>query len=446
MKLGKLGALLVSISLLGLTACTGNKSKSNKGTKTIDTHIIQKNSGSLIESAENLALSGEQLLSPLSFMYADLIFDMALKNDPSNKRAQFYKTILKPLVYMKGSMKRIKPLLPLFTKEEQKNYAEFVKDFPESAYKTFLLDGKEDLKNEKDVQAFLDGYRDQWEQVRIFMKESKEFNINLNVMTLPAMGEVLDKAYDECDVQQKDAGIFEAPINCKYLKALKVNVSRADIEVIQQIAAGMQMASILTTAYDLSGTRKLHETAKTENLTQKVIFENYRDTEGAGQLRNEELTKITKLGVDAVTGTRWALKNQRNLCLYGEENFRNRKGSLFKNGVCIDKVDSKSGKLTSTVLDIINKAATGGLVTISKDIYSDDPYVWEPIGEAKATIKPSAIFDNPTLDLKAMLPAAYNECDSAVSLNDPTVGGLFPNRDGNKYLRKTGELDAKKCL
>ena len=188
MKFSKLCALLVSFSLVGLTACTGKKSKDNKGSKTIDTNLIQKNSSSLTDSAENLALSAEQLISPLSFMYADLIFDMALKNDPNNKRAQVYKTILKPLVYMKGSMKRIKPLIPLLTKEEQREYNKFIKDYPESALKTFLLDGKEDLNSEADVQVFLDGYRDQWEQVRLFMKDNKNLNIDLNVMTLVGVG------------------------------------------------------------------------------------------------------------------------------------------------------------------------------------------------------------------------------------------------------------------
>src|SRR5687768_15532354 len=63
--------------------------------------------------AEELALAGEQLISPATFMLAQKTFNMSLTKDPNNKRAQFYTAMLKPWMASRGLAVRLKPVIRL---------------------------------------------------------------------------------------------------------------------------------------------------------------------------------------------------------------------------------------------------------------------------------------------------------------------------------------------
>jgi hypothetical protein len=315
------------VGLVG-TACS-KKEENKSNSIVVDTKALQQSGKTLDESAENLALAGEQLVSPISFMYADIVFDLALKANPDNKRAQFYKALIKPMMMMKGALNRIKPVVDSLPEENQKEYSDFLAKSPESALKTFLMDGPQDIKTEEDALKFMDSYRAAWEDIRIFMKENKDLNMEVNVMTLPGNQAALEKATGECVAENHMNQEFVVS-DCNYLKALKINISRADVEAMQHIAAGMQIYQILGTSYTLDGVRDFAERNQDKQLTSEEIVEHFINSTTAGKLRNNELTKIPELGTDAIAGARWALSIQNKLCPAGYADKGNRKDNVRK--------------------------------------------------------------------------------------------------------------------
>lgn len=421
-----------SLACVMTTACSDSKDNKNV---VVDTKALQQSGKTLNESAENLALAGEQLISPVSFMYADLVFELALKANPENKRAQFFKVLLKPMMSIKGALSRIKPVVKTLTPEQQKEYNDFIQKAPNSALKTFLLDGPEDILNEEDALNFMDGYRASWEEIRQFMKDNKDLNLDINIMTMEGTAAALEKASEACKTTSND-GVITVNADCSYLNALKVNISRADVEAIQQIAAGMQIYHTLATSYSLDGVRQFAEKNKDNKLSAKQVINHFSKSTNAGKLRNNGLAQIPQLGLDAISGTRWALSAQDQLCKSGAVNSENRKGFLFEQGLCINKTDSK-GKPVEDVLKTVEAVLIGGLMTI--DNQSSDRQ------SVTADIKPVAPLSNPMSDLRSLTPTSYNKCGNPVALADSSIGGLFPNKDGNSYLKKVGSLDDQNC-
>ena len=107
--------------------------------------------------AEWLAQMGEIFVNPTGFMYADDILNEALAIDGSNKRALFYKAFLKPLMSLEGILKRIEPVMAKETEDVKKSYEEYAKTYlPNSGLQAFLLNGQPNIRNEADIQKYLD--------------------------------------------------------------------------------------------------------------------------------------------------------------------------------------------------------------------------------------------------------------------------------------------------
>ena len=431
MKLKNVILPVLCVGLVGMT--TGcNESKSKKKTAVVDTQSLKQSGKTIQESAENLALAGEQLVSPISFMYADIVFDLALKADPNNKRAQFFKAFLKPMMNMKGILNRIKPVVDTLSAEQQKEYNEFIAKAPISALKTFLLDGPQDIKTEEDALRYMDEDTASWEAIRVFMKNNKDLNLDINIMTLDGVENALRRATEKCIALESSSEVFEVDQSCDYLNALKVNISRADVEAMQHMAAGMQIYGILGSSYSLNGVRSFIDTNKDKKLSNKEIIDHFKNSTTAGKLRNSGLSKIPQMGVDAAAGARWALTAQAKLCPYGNTKNTNRPGFLFSKGLCIDEVDEE-GTPTTDLIKRVETLLTGGMMTIEGE--REDGSI------VTAEIKPAAPLLNPIKDLRSITPISYNECDKPVRLADDTIGGLFPNKDGNSHLKDTGALD-----
>jgi hypothetical protein len=427
------------IALSGL-ACSDLQSNKSRNT-VIDTNALSESSDSIEQVAETLALAGEQLMSPISFMYADFIFDLALQKDGSNQRAQFYKALLKPIMQQKGIIKRIQPVVRTLDTERQQEFNEAVAKFPESALKTFLLDGAEDITNEADLLSFIDGHTQAWEEIRLFMKNNKDMNLDINVMTIPGVEAALERAARECAASQVNDGVFSISENCDYLKALKINVSRADIEVIQHMAAGMQIYLTAGTSYSLDGVRDFIEANKDQTLTAQQVINHFANNTTAGKLRHNGLTKISEMGTDIVSGVRWAMSIQDQLCpngKYGSQNARSK--SLIPVEFCIDAQDSE-GNTTESKIAQVEQILAGGLLSIN--------YLDRISGEEKTTeIQPMALLNQPIADLRDVIPTAaenYNQCGDLSSLVDKTLGGLFPNNDAEQVLMDSGVLKDDNC-
>lgn len=427
--------LLVSISLIFLSACTDKKITE---VKTVDLKPTSYGKDlTKAQLAEEVALAGEQLVDPARFMYADLLFDIALQTDPNNKRAGFYKSFLASFMSMRGLGARIeKAIKKNGTENDLDRYQRIVKAFPNSSVKTFLLNssGKADIKDEADVQKFLDEYQAGQNKFRTFIKNNKDLNLTLNVNLLAA-GALIEDVAKYCDARYASEDLLETAENCEFLTAFQINLDRADLEILQHAQSGVQIYLTLLTAYDFSGLAELNtiaeqvETEQFRELTDKEIVDFAKSHPKLGKLRSENLLQsIVTMGVDALSGLKWAHKIKDQLCPTGEAVRGNRNRNLFRNDICLKPRIDYNGNVIATVEEDLEKAEK---ILQNKAIFHSKKID----GEIYNTlIRPAAPFYNPVNDLLALAPIKFDECGNSLNLADKTLAGVFPNGDAEIFI------------
>jgi hypothetical protein len=373
-------------------------------------------------------------MTPLGFMYADVVFDKALEIDPKNDRARFYKAFLKPVMSLRGSLARVKPLVDLSDSATRTNYKKTIDEIPNSGLRTFLLDGPADIVDEKSAQDFLAQYRNELNEYRLFLRENKGLKLTLNLSELSWQGRI-DEVVKECPVQEVSYGTYEI-INCDFSKVLQVDVSRADIEIMQQIVAGYQLYSIMYTTYDATGLINL---SSAQPLTQKQAVLFLKSNSDFGKLRKDhQLETVLSMGSDVVAGVRWALTIQNELCPNGSANPKNRPGLLFREGICV-KSRTDDGRSVQEILRTVESAIAGQStpnVFIGRGINEGQTY--------DSVVNIAAPLKNPVQDLKSMMPTKFDQCGNATDVGDNTLGGLFPQGDAKTILTLQQEIN-KPC-
>ncbi len=412
-------AILLSLGLLA--SCVEEKtSKSMLGKKGVDINAIMESKGTASVKAEQLALAAEQLLTPSGFIYADMILDQALQLDPANKRAGLYKTFLAGSMATKGILARIKPLADK-DPESKKKLADMIAKMQEGSLKKFLLDGKPEIKDEKDVQAFADSVINGLGKFRQFLKANKNLEIELNVNDYMLASGRTYSSSSYCNTYPTSNGNYETDCYTNEEDSVnntpaKFSLNRADIESLQHITAGYQIYGSLLNSYSVSGAIGVAKNAANRNKPASQIWKELgRDAE-FGKLRNDVFARIPELGTDAILGVRWALSVQDQLCPSGEEATDARPGMLFGKGVCFKKPTSD----LESALDFVELALQGQKIPVR-------------MGDNDSEIIPQAILSNPVKDLKALKPV-FNECGKVVSVSDETLNGLFPHGDLNDSL------------
>lgn len=416
--LNKTAAVIMS---LGILASCADGTKVVTGKKIISTSAIMSSDAPADTKAEQLALAAEQLLTPSGFIYADMILDMALSLDANNKRAGLYKSFLASSMATKGILARIKPLAEKDAKSKKK-LEEIISKMQEGALKNFLLDGKADIKDEKDAQAFADSVINGMGKFRSFLKANKNLEIELNINDYITASSRSYSYESYCNTYPVGNGDYET--NCWVNEEdstnnmnSKVSLNRADIEALQHISAGYQIYGSVLNSYSVAGAIKVAQNnngSKTATM-QKIWKDLARDAE-FGKLRNDVFSQIPELGSDAIMGVRWAISAQDELCPSGEERPDTRPGTLFGNGLCIKQVNNHVEK----ALDMVELALNGKLVPVK-------------VGGQELEIAPASITTNPIKDLKALKPV-FNKCGKLASVSDDTLNGVFPNGDLNEAL------------
>lgn len=380
------------------------------------------------EKAERLALAGEQLITLTGFMYAEDIIDQALALDPQNKRALFYKSLIAAPMKLKGILTRIKPLVKA-NPESQKSYNEFVDNLMEGSLKTFLLSGSENIRTEKDVQAFLDEIYRAQDQFRNFLKNNKKSNLVLNLNDVGLLKQSIKETLETCLVEQVGSGTFNIK-DCDMSKVMQLELNRADFESLQHITAGMQIYTLLYNSYDISGSLKVVKDIQEEGLSSSEVWEKLTQNTEFGKVRNPKfLQSIPALGTDVVSGLRWAMSMQDELCPSGQNERGNRKGFLFSKGVCIPS-GTEDGSYED-VLKIVDVVLAGQTKMFR---------FATPEGKIETEVKATSILTNPIKDLKALKPS-FNECGKITKLADSSLGGLFTNRDANKIIEANSKCE-----
>lgn len=442
-------AINVLKSFIGLTLVATlsscNSATNDKNSNIIDASSIAADATLTQEQkSEKLAKAAEQLLTAQGFAYANEIADLSLQMDASNTRAQFVKAVLAPIMAHKGIYKRVKPLADLDAEASVKyaeELAKFEETTPNSTIKEFLLDGQADIKNETDIQNYLDTMSDSFKAIREFAKNNK--NTELTFMASDSLFQAMSNRYEKsCEVNH--LGNYKYELNCPDVKNLmEIRFNRADFEAIQHVAAGYELYFSLANSYNLTGSvDKALALKGTEEDAQKVIEDLLKNKDFATLREGNGFKKVKSMGLDAIAGARWVMKNQNTLCPMGKEHPRNRVGMLLNNGLCAEKSnaaeDSKNLSLASDVLmgKVIENAILGG-----SQSYEFIDGRWELVVKEgyKTSLKPVAIFESPISDLRNVLPQTYDKCGNVTSIKDSTLAGVFVKGDFNTYLSKSAE-------
>lgn len=425
-----LSTLASAAVLSGLAACSSPDQ--SIGNNMIDVGSIRAAAISPVEKSQKLAEASEQLVSPSGFIYADMVADEALAQDPNNAKARLIKALLGPSIAMRGIMNRVAPLMqsrPLWNRDYQRAIADIKRQNPEKAVTEFLFDGPQDIRTEADIQELVASVTVKLDELRRTLKELKDEEITIRVNADSYKKSALEQVMKSCYVQQASEGVFSLE-NCDYSSAYEVKLNRADFEALQHVVAGYQVYITLLNSWKLNGAisvgEKIARAEKaarygrgTQPSSQAVVDELLKNPE-FGTLREANgMGVIPETAKDLVIGVRYALQAQGELC--GEGPYaENRPGYLIKSGICVEPTDAIESHLRAVELMLSGTPVIFPVKVRKQDL----PVAMDPV----------AFFTHPIQDVRTLLPVKHNECGHVVGLGDGTAGGLFPNGDLNTLL------------
>lgn len=409
-----------------LVACSDNSPKHTTLTISPST-IINDSKLSAAERAEKLALGAEHLLTADGFLQAHNLTKQALKQDSKNLRAGLLKVILDPLLLMKGFRIRFKPLDPDPVTSE-KTLAEKRELAKTSALERYLLDGKPDIKNEAQAQAFIDQLVIAVDRIRIFARDHKdsELTIKANSLLAPELNEVYA---DSCELIETPN--FDYQVTCPEDRFREqVSLNHADFEFLQHGASYALFSLAFLNSYDLTGLKKVIAIHKDQPpLKTQQIYSKLMKNPHFGKLRKMEgLSHIKDLTLDIFSGVQWSMDNFSSLCSRGESDVRNRPGMLFYQGFCVDSsmapfLSTGTAFITGTPQDIILNRGP------------------EP---RKVQVNYMSLVNKPIDDIRHLGELTFSNCGNITAVGDGSLGGTFPNKDANEklpYLQPTCDLE-----
>lgn len=440
---------VIALTVTSLAGCLEEQQTTDPVT-TYDVEAIVKDPNLTPEQkGEKLALVAEKLSTPSGFMYADEVLELALSYDSTNIRAQLYKKLSAPVMVLKSAMKRLQPVVRKFSAQMRRAYVDEQKSMAlNQSVESFFNNGKADIQTESQAQSLVDQVMAAQNDLRLFLRSHKD--ISLQLYSVNPVGELPDIWY-HCPVQGVDSvGSYHKKYtvkNCKFLRQTEYTIEGGDIEVLQHIAAGMQILSIVATSYDATGGAVFESTMNKQSLNVKQRIDLLQSLKQFGQVRNAATFKmIQALGSDIYSGARWAQKFQNQLCPQGWEH-EQRPGKLFDKGICVQDYPGQKPGSTDTAFRVVATALAGqNLAVFTRDGSINVTDMADNTNGAQYSTQANLLAPimNPIADLKQILPTKFDKCGRTINLGDKTVAGLFPSRDGEEVAKSIG-LISEEC-
>jgi hypothetical protein len=402
--------VLATSLVLALGACSEKDKNDNGGDGRIQVSAKMK--------SDELTEAAEQLVSPYTFMLADKVLDMAIEKDGTNTKAQFYKAFLKRAMVFKGIAKRVAPMMAK-NPQQKLEYDRTVKDFPESPLKKFLLDGKEDIHSYSQLQSVLSDYSQALNDFRKFLKLNQNAELTLNLNPYVFEKEINQELVNSCTWTGEN-GSYD--VHCDHVTVAQKKINVADMIALRQMTSGEMLYFSIYTAYDMSTIEQALSSGQLTNATPQQTLAYYKSLPSVAKLRqNHTLNLIPEIGSDFSAALKWAIQYQDRVCPKGEGQSNQRKGFLFKNGVCI-----KSGTEVDKGLALLDQAMSG---IFTNDIKEKD----QTVDQIRVNLV--GFVTAPPTDLKNVLPTELDASGKATEWTDKTMGGLFPDGDIHKLNR-----------
>ena len=410
MKTTNVKSYLTTIALascIGLTAC--------KPKETIVEKNEQRVSVNDKMNSDELTAAAEQLVGPYTFMLAYKTATLALEKDPTNLKAQFYVKYLKRFEVFRGGMVRIKPLLK---PEDRARHEENIRNFPNSPMKTFLMDNSKPVMNTiADAQAALGEYFAAGVEFRKFLKDNQNSQLELYLNPHVFEQKIKENLADSCQYTQKPDG-YDVVCDTTTVGSVKLNM--ADLITLRQMTSAEILYSFFN-SYSLSGLEKLKDFDPHGQKSNRERTEFLAALPGFGKLNSfQTITLMKDLGSDLTASLKWAVQYQNTLCPKGIDSRNQRRGYLFKDGICIDQADAAQ-KFISTMERALNGAT-------SFEVTSTDG------SKINLNLNIFAWSEKLVQDLRQIKPTAWNQCDRATALVDNSFGGIFVDNNVSVLL------------
>lgn len=378
--------------------------------------------------AEKLVNSAEELLSPIGFMLADQILDQALKNDPGNRKAQFYKLSLAPLMKMRGMFVRMAPIRDL----APKMYEDM--STTTAALGDFLRDrsGGPAFRNEADFQKLLEEIQAEQKKIGEFISRNRGFITRIVVSHVHQF----EKMLRGCAVSRMSRNSYRIS-PCSQLQQIKLRMNRGDWEAFYQAALGARMTAAVALSYNLEGALSFASVWRQRKHVDKRDFKAKEKVElmdqhpNAGKLlAQHQLDVVRERSVDAYTGIKWLFDAQTQLCLPPSSK---REEHVFRR-ICLNKVASVGPAFmtSASALDLFRNSisGSGGSAPTIK------PFKGRISGREMDEVRMDLLapIKYPLEDLRILAPRTFDACGNKTSFGDPTLGGVFPNANADEIL------------
>jgi len=432
-----------------ITSCSvGKKAKVENVNSAVADKLATQ--GRTTEAAEMYSRIGELLLIPEGIQYADEMFDKALAINPNDGKANFYSAITKPLMAAQGFITRMEPivdangsanLIKLKDAIDELRLPELIK------FANELPAGKKQFESYYDVQRavrteLLPAVAASVDKVAK-LKAPLKLNINLSRLGLrsknPKYNYTTEYSYEntycqkgewnqtthnwECTSTITERNFYTTWTSNYDPTPTEYNLDDADLTIIRSAAQGALNSLRINTAYSIKGLEHLIKKweayervhGKMNARSAVKLINAYSEL---GTLESDNLlSDVSKSAADTAKNMLDLATLQNDLC----NNPARQYGSNLFTQICIIGSDLKNLQVLSDLLAGPKKVEFGGdNLTILMDV--------------------NAILYNPPRDLHALLPNAFDVYGNVSTLQDPTVGGLFPNGDLIEKLKANGTI------
>lgn len=456
--IGSIGTYF-SAALFFISCSIQSPNEFQQTTQRISVSSILSSEQSSETKAEELAQAAEKLFDGHAFPEAHDVAATAYQLDPKNFRAHFFKMLTEPLIYLKGIYSRIAPLMQKSPTLYQ-GFLNFINDPTHILNQTLPLEYLNQVTNsahseasadsetkgtvgndeteshkidsEEKFQLFLDQLIGAFQQLHLFLKESKQQVLTIKSYSL--FKSRLQKNYvSSCKIK-----IIELQnkyeLQCPDSKIrYEITFNRADFELLQMYTTKAIIQLSLLAAYNVPQSIEAHaKKAKNPSLTSQMVYDELLKNKDFGTIRNSKyLTDIRSYGVEVIEAVNWINSDYQNLCYNydrTQESAIKRPGMFEATPIC---VDSRSIFRRNQLQYSINNIPVQNL--FNKDIrFKDGTYNYKQSYQ-NLYIQYLAPFTTPIADIRSLGKIEFNECGYITNIEDQTVGGLFPPmNDANK--------------
>lgn len=420
----KWASTALTVALASTLGCSRGTVQEKSPTVTEVQALAQAKSGAKEQAAETYARIGELLLSGDGITYAGGMFDKALAEDSSNRKAIFYSAFTDLLPLIQGFHSQAQSFLTAEEKAKiEKVRARWIQSGYTEAVAAFF---GEPVRggNEQTAQAFiakkvvpvivssiakiervekLGGVELSIPQANLEFSKPKTVQVCFGGSYPDSSGNY--SSYWSCT---------ETRSNRSGPKDKQITVDAADLKVIKTYMRSILTSAKLATAYDLGGAATVaHQISgaqkKGKKLTDRQIVNLIRAQADLGQLVDRDAILTIRDQYEQIAEDTIALEESSDLLCKNEDR---RQGNFLIDSICVE-------------IDFANRART--LLDLLKGVTSI-PVCSQASGPMLRVDLPR-LLANPVTDLKTQLPTRFDRAGKAMEASDPTFGGLFPDGD-----------------